>query len=183
MQTRTKTIIELTRDQHQARGGSLFLWLLTTAGATTPGPRAYGPVADLEPLREIRPRGPICGSGGPGEGYDAHGGRTGDSAARSVVRETGGRLGLPPADGPGRGPEARQCTKACLTEWVGPFMSHPLIGFNPPPRGGSWPHGQDGLSGPWANFKGAKMARLGREKMIGRQFPPGGGGRHSEPSC
>jgi len=48
-----------------------------------------------------------------------------------------------------------------------------ISNFKPPGEVGP---GQDGLSGPWANFEGAKMACLGRGKVGGGQLPPWGRG-------
>jgi len=63
-------------------------------------------------------------------------------------------------------------------------LSDPRGRYFVPPPGEVGP-GQDGLSGPWANFEGAKMACSGRGKVIGGQLRLGdqlawGGGRRKK---
>jgi len=73
----------------------------------------------------------------------------------------------------GRG-ETTPRPKHHLLRWEPlPSNLHPHPGrfsIYPPPRG-SWPHVQDGLSGPWANFRRAKMACSSREMVMGGQLP------------
>lgn len=62
----------------------------------------------------------------------------------------------------------RECCKISKLRHVSP-KSKKKYRYPPPP--GEFAPGQDGLSGPCVNFEGAKMAHLGREKVMDGQFP------------